>query len=218
MPGLDAHRALLHHGRVLPGPRARATLAAALAPLLTSLASCGQDADGPPSASVSTAPNGDVVSSTDVAFAQQLIPHHADALVMVDLTLGRALDPRVAALVERLREEHTAQVQTMDGWLTAWGEEVPATARDHASAHAEERGTGADHDDGLAALEQARGRAFEQALLTALVEHHENGIDLAAAQAEDGEFPPARELADEVVDTQEREVAEMRRLLEDLGA
>lgn len=44
-----------------------------LAPLLMSLAPCGQDAEGPVAA-VSTAPNRDVVSSTDVAFAQQLIP------------------------------------------------------------------------------------------------------------------------------------------------
>lgn len=210
-----------------PGPRTRAALAAALVPLSLVLAGCGDDDGATPSAAVSTAPNGDLVSGVDVAFAQELLPHHADALVMVDLTLGRDLDPRVATLVERLRTEHAAQVQTLSGWLTSWGEQVPETARDHANAHAGEdedpdADSGADAASGdgqvdLAALERARGEEFEAALLTAMVEHHATGIALAEDEVADGEFGPARDLAAEVVDSQERETREMRTLLEDLG-
>lgn len=205
---------------MLPGPRTRASLAAAVLAPVALLAACGDDTGESPGATTSTAPNGDVVSSVDVAFAQELLPHHADALVMVDLSLGRDLDPRVADLLERLRTEHTAQVQTLSGWLTAWGEEVPETARDHANAHADEDGAPDPAEDAhadLAALEQARGAAFEQALLTALVDHHAEGVALAADEVADGEFAPARDLAADVVDTQERETEEMQALLEEMA-
>ncbi|VXB37454.1 DUF305 domain-containing protein [Nocardioides sp. AX2bis] len=206
---------------MLPGPRTRVALVGTLVPLTLALAACGDDTGEAPAAATSTAPNGDVVSSADVTFARELIPHHAEALVMVDLTLGRDLDPRVADLVERLRAEHTAQVQTMSGWLTSWGEPVPETARDHANAHAaEDAGADAAPEDGhvdLSALEQAQGEEFEAALLTAMVEHHAAGIALAEAEVADGEFGPARELAAQVVDSQERETEQMRTLLEELG-
>lgn len=139
------------------------------------MAACGDATGGTPAAAASTAPNGDVVNPVDVAFAQELLPHHADALVMVDLTLGRDLDPRVADLVERLRAEHSAQVETMSGWLTSWGDQVPETARDHADARA------------------------------------------AEDEAADGDVGPARDLAAEVVDTQEGETEQMQALLEELG-
>lgn len=179
--------------------------------LLLGLVACGGDSDAQPADATSTAPNGDVVSAADVSFAQEMIPHHADALVMVDLTLGRDLDPRVATLMEEIRTEQSAQVQTMSGWLTAWDEQVPETARDHANAHAAEED--GQHDDALASLEEAEGPAFERALLENMVEHHQTGLDTARAQAEDGTFAPARDLAAEVVAEQEREVEEMQDLL-----
>ena len=188
-----------------------------LAPLGLLAAACGgatgDETDSSPSAVTSTAPNGDGLNDADVEFARTLLPHHADALLMVDLTLGRELDPAVADLLEALRAEHAAQVQTLSGWLTSWGEQVPETARDHANAHAsEDAGSQDDHGD-LAAIERAQGEEFEQALLTALVEHHAEGIALAEQEVSGGAFGPARELAADVVSTQEREVEQMRVLL-----
>ena len=59
------------------------------------------------------------------------------------------------------------------------------------------------------------GPAFEEALLTALVDHHAEGIALAEAEVADGAFGPARGLAEDVVETQERETREMLALLEE---
>ncbi len=64
---------------------------------------CGSDAaDGAddPTA-LRTASNGGVFNDADVEFATSMIPHHAQALEMVDLTVGRDLSPEVQAVAAR---------------------------------------------------------------------------------------------------------------------
>ena len=73
-------------------------------------------------------------NDADVTFASDMSTHHAQALSMVDLTLDRPLDPEVQALAEDIRAAQGPEIETMADWLTEWGEEVPATMRDHANA------------------------------------------------------------------------------------
>ncbi len=115
----------------------RALAAVALTLTLgTGLAACGNDNDASSSASdVSTTEHNDA----DVTFASDMIQHHAQALAMVDLTLDRPLDPEVQTLAENIRDAQGPEIETMADWLTSWGEEVPATVRDHVNS---------DHDMG----------------------------------------------------------------------
>jgi len=69
----------------------------ALAVAGVALAGCGSNSSDSPAATT-TAANGDVFNAADVSFATNMIPHHAQALQMVDLTIGRTLDPDIAAL------------------------------------------------------------------------------------------------------------------------
>ena len=101
-------------------------------------AACGNDADGgDTSAQVSTTEHNDA----DVAFASEMLQHHAQALTMVDLTMGRGLDPEVKQLADDIRSAQAPEIETFTDWLTDWDEEIPSTMRDHANA---------DHEDGEA--------------------------------------------------------------------
>lgn len=214
-------------------------LAATAAAAVLVLGGCGDGESGGTDAApaaASTAPNGDVVNAADVTFATDMIPHHAQALVMVDLTLGRDLDPRVAQVMEEIRSAQGPEIETMADWLDSWGEPVPATSRDHANAHSDDHGTGSgdgshapDGSDQMApmpgmlsgeeldALEQARGAEFETMLLAMMIEHHRGAIEMARAEVEDGAFEPARDLAGEVARAQQREILTMEKLLDRLA-
>jgi len=101
-------------------------LAVASATLALVLSACsGSESSGDPEG----------FNEADVAFASDMIPHHAQALVMVDLTLGRDLEPEVAELTEQIRAEQTPEIEQMADLLEEWGEPVPETSRDHANAH-----------------------------------------------------------------------------------
>lgn len=206
--------------------RARRTTAAALFLVLTAagLAGCsGDDASGTP-APERTAANGDVYNDADVEFATEMIPHHADALVMVDMTQGRDLTPDFVRLTEGIREAQAPEIETMADWLTDWGEEVPETSRDHVNSHMGHGddsggmgdgmgdGMGMDPDD-LAALEDSERGMFESMWLRMMIEHHEGAIAMAEAEQAEGLFRDAIALATSIETSQTDEIKLMEEML-----
>lgn len=208
--------------RTRTGTRALGTLALTLA-LAAGLTACGDDAGGGVGASeVSTTEHNDA----DVAFASDMIQHHAQALSMVDLTLDRPLDPEVQALAEDVRAAQGPEIETMADWLTEWGEDVPETMRDHDNAGHDmddmsDNMDGLDHGDmpgmmtaeEMDALENASDEEFQDMWLEMMVEHHEGAVEMAETEREDGQFKDAVDLAGQVVETQNREIETMQGLL-----
>ena len=191
--------------------------------LALTLAACGDDgATGDPQAE-QTAANGDVFNQTDVDFATDMIPHHAQALVMVDMTQGHDLSPEVQTLTEEIRAAQGPEVEQMVDWLTAWDQPIPQTMRDHANSEDHDMGeddTGEDSempgmmtDEQMAELEDARGDHFETMWLTMMVEHHEGAVQMAQDEQEHGVFGPTKELAESIESTQQEEIDHMQDLL-----
>ena len=189
---------------------------AALAAALLLLAGCGDDKDD----SSAPEPSRTEHNAADVAFATDMLPHHAQALSMVDLTLGRQLDPEVAALAEQIRDTQVPEAETMVDWLTTWGEPVPETSRDHVHADSHD---GAEPDGGdlpgmmsgeqMQSLEDASGAEFERRFLEMMIEHHEGAIEIAEAELDEGRHIPARDLAEDIVSAQQDEIETMESLL-----
>lgn len=73
--------------------------------------------------------------ATDVAFVTELMHRDAALLNLLDVGLGRRLDPAVVAATEQLRADATARIETAADQLESWGEKVPKTVRDHAFEH-----------------------------------------------------------------------------------
>ena len=187
---------------------------------------CGDDATSSGTTETSPTEHNDA----DVAFASDMIQHHAQALSMVDLTIDRPLDPEVQTLAEDIRAAQAPEIETMADWLTDWDEPVPETMRDHANAGHDmgdmsdtmedmDHGEGADDMPGMMsaadmdALENASDEEFQQLWLEMMVEHHEGAVEMARNQQDDGRFEPAVDLAGEVIDSQTAEIATMRELL-----
>lgn len=202
--------------------RAALALTATLALTLTACGGSDDDADAP--AAPRTAADGSVFNDADVTFATEMIPHHAQAVAMVDLMDGRTLDPALVDLGEGIREAQTPEIQQMSAWLTAWDEPVPETVRDHANAH------GGDHggDDGvegmedmegmlsadqMAELESADDAAFADLWVEGMIAHHEGAVAMAETEIEDGANEDAVALAEQVVTTQSAEIEELQALL-----
>jgi len=200
--------------------------------LLFALAACGDDGDNDDAQAEHTASNGDVFNDADVDFATAMIPHHAQALTMVDLTRGRRLSPEVRQLTEDILAAQAPEIEDMVDWLTAWDQPVPATARDHVNAEDSDGmgghdmdGTGGmdDMDDSdmpgmmtdeeLADLEAAPGPEFEDMWLEMMIEHHEGAIEMAKDEQADGVFGPAIDLAESIETSQQAEIDQMREFL-----
>lgn len=164
-------------------------------------------------------------NDADVAFASDMIQHHAQALSMVDLTVDRTLDPEVQQLAEDIREAQGPEIETMTDWLQDWDEEVPETMRDHSNAGHDTEGMGEsmegmDSDmpgmlsaDEFDRLENAPDADFQTMWLEMMIEHHEGAVEMAQDEQEEGRYKPAVDLAEDVVETQTEEIEKMESLL-----
>lgn len=191
------------------------------AALALSAAACGDGSE--PTAEVSATDHNDA----DVAFASDMLQHHAQALSMVDLTMGRTLDPEVQQLAEQIREAQAPEIELFSDWLTEWGEEIPATMRDHVNGgHGEgevsEAMEGVDHGDmpgmmsaeDLAALEDASDADFQAMWLEMMIEHHAGAVEMATAHQRAGQYEPAVDLAGEIAESQAAEIETMQGMLD----
>ncbi len=188
----------------------------AIAALVTTLALAGCANDQP-------AATDQGYNDADVAFATDMIQHHAQALSMVDLTMGRDLDPALTSLAEEIRAAQAPEIEKMVDWLGDWDQPVPETVRDHANAHGDGHGEdGPESDvpgmmtaDDMAALEGATGAEFERMWLSMMVEHHEGAIEMAEAELDEGASKPALKLARSIIADQQSEIATMQEMLDE---
>jgi uncharacterized protein (DUF305 family) len=192
----------------------------ALVALLTAvlaLGACGGEAEAP--SDTQTAANGEVFNDADVSFATDMVQHHAQALEMVDMTLGRTLDPEVARLADEIRAAQAPEIETMTDWLTGWDQPIPETSRDHANAHGDghlemdEDMPGMMSAEQMDELKKASDEEFQDMWLQMMVEHHEGAIQMAQTEQADGTNDAAIALAGEIESAQEAEIAEMEKML-----
>lgn len=151
-----------------------------------------------------TATPGSAFSSTDLMFAEMMIPHHEQALVMSELAPTRSTNADVLALAEEIMAAQEPEIEQMKSW-GATGE-----------MHAGHQMDGMLSDDEIEALKAASGVEFDRLFLTGMIKHHEGAIDMAQmVVASDNE--EARKLGESIVATQTAEIARMQELLKTLG-
>lgn len=206
----------------------RTVLAAVSVTAALTLAACGADGGDASSSAASSSASSSPSSSAgavgahngqDVSFAQGMIPHHRQALEMAELAARRASSAQVKDLASRIEKAQDPEIKTMSGWLSTWGEKVPAASDSMAGAM-----PGMDHSGGSAMpgmmgasdmdeLAKASGKDFDAMFLAMMVRHHQGAVDMAAVEKSKGAYGPARSMADSVVTAQTAEIAEMKKLL-----
>lgn len=181
-------------------------ITAVVAASMLALVACGNDDDN----DTATGHN-----DADVTFAQEMIPHHQQAVEMADLAETRAESQEVKDLAADIEAAQGPEIETMTGWLESWGEDVPdegMSGMDHGDMSSDDMG-GMMTEDEMADLEAASGAQFDQMFLTMMIEHHEGAIEMARTEQSEGEFPEAVDMAEEIETTQAEEIQTMQDLL-----
>ncbi|TFV79381.1 DUF305 domain-containing protein [Blastococcus sp. CT_GayMR19] len=153
-------------------------------------------------------------NDADVTFAQGMIVHHEGALEMAQMADGRAQDPRVLDLADRIEAAQDPEIQTMTSWLEDWDQ--PTSAEESGGMH---MGGGMDGGMGMdmSGLEAASGAEFDRMWLEVMTEHHRGAVDMAETEIADGQNADAIALAEQIVESQSAEIEEMEALLTELG-
>ena len=181
----------------------RRLLAAVLAASALLLAGCG---------SPNTSDEGH--DGADVTFAQQMIPHHEQAVEMSDLALepARGASADVTDLATRIRAAQKPEIEELTGFLEGWGEDVPSGHGDPGGhGGAGHSMTGMMSEDQMDRLADSNGATFDRLWLEMMVEHHEGAVEMARTEIADGQDSRAKALA--IIDAQTAEITQMKGLL-----
>ncbi|MER6781617.1 MULTISPECIES: DUF305 domain-containing protein [unclassified Streptomyces] len=199
-------------------PRRTALAATAVAAGLV-LAACGSgDIMNTAGAVPATAPassEADRHNQADVTFAQGMIPHHRQAILMSDMVAANGASAEVKALAEKIKKAQAPEIETMSGWLKAWGEKVPTGISMDGMGHGDDDSgmPGMMDDQDVNRLGNTKGNAFDTMFLTMMIEHHEGAIDMAETEKQQGGYGPAKALADDIITSQTAEIAQMQQML-----
>jgi uncharacterized protein (DUF305 family) len=115
-------------------------------------------------------------SAADVQFMQGMIGHHAQALEMAALVPERTLRDDMRLLAKRIEVSQADEIQMMQRWLEARGQQVPGPHAHHASGGPLMPGMLTATE--MARLTDARGDAFDRLFLELMIKHHEGALTM----------------------------------------
>ena len=151
-------------------------------------------------------------SSTDLMFAQMMIPHHEQAIEMSDLAISISKNSDIVALAKRIKAAQAPEIEQMNLWLDNGD---PGHMGHDMMDDVDEAGHGMMGmlDEGeISELERATGVEFDRLFLKGMIAHHEGAIDMADMVV-DSENTEAAALGRAIIDSQSAEIEEMKTLL-----
>lgn len=214
------------------GYGAAAVVAAALA--LSACSGTGTDTQSaatssPTAVATATAEAGsESHNDSDVAFAQGMIPHHHQAIMMSDTLLAKpGIQPDVVSLATDIKNTQAPEIDQMRGWLQQWGagntmpghgmpghqmpaQDMPGMGGMPAMGQMPGMMSPAD----MAALQNAQGADASRLFLTQMIVHHEGAITMSQTELDNGQYPATLELARAIITAQQEEITKMRQMLD----
>jgi uncharacterized protein (DUF305 family) len=148
-------------------------------------------------------------NAADVTFAQQMIPHHQQALDMAAMVPSRTTNRELVVMAKHIAPDQQAQIDTLQGLLQQWGEQA-------APAHTGHGGMGMDGMVDAATMDRLptlTGAAFDELWLRSMIIHHQGAVAMAQPEIARGEDPTAVKMAKVIVDWQLLEIGRMHAML-----
>jgi uncharacterized protein (DUF305 family) len=170
-------------------------------------AGCGGDDDAGPAGGGETASSGQV--PFDQAFIDAMVPHHREAIEMAKAAQARGLtQPDLEDIAADIVSSQQREIDQMLEWREQWfgSRQVGAVLPEVLGVPEDELGMkhGSADDVGSAADVDAKFAEM-------MIPHHEGAIAMAEAAKERADHEEIRDLADAIIEAQEREIGIMEK-------
>ena len=140
-------------------------------------------------------------STADLKFAEEMIPHHEQAILMSDIALTNSTSDEVLALAREIKAAQAPEIEQM----SAWEGVRPATHMGHMM-------DGMLSDEQIQELRDSEGATFDRLFLEGMILHHEGAIKMAQKVIGSTNKEVAA-LAAAIIEAQEKEIAFMKELI-----
>ena len=183
--------------------------------LLVALSGCsGEQPTAAPSprgthATIPAPPESADWNVADAGYLTMMIAHHRQALDLAELAEDRAEDRQVLTIARSIDRGQSREIIAMVAWLVQHDLPEPTLADLEAMGDMH----GMLSPTQVRALEEADGTAFDELFLTGMITHHQGAISMADTLVRTGEDVRVREMATEVIATQNAEITRLADLL-----
>ena len=147
-------------------------------------------------------------SGADIMFAQMMIPHHEQALLMSGFAETRSSNEEVKKLARQIYAEQEPEIAQMKLWLEKTNSSMDM-GHDMGM-------NGMLTDSEIETMKSATGKAFDRLFLEGMIAHHEGAIHMAEMIV-DSDNAEARKLGQSIQVTQQREIDLMKEMLKTIN-
>lgn len=159
-------------------------------------------------------------NEADIEYAVGMIVHHQQAVEMSDILLAKdGVEPDVAALAQDIKDAQGPEIAQMEGWLDDWGHEPDADGGHHHGDHDDHDAAGHQgmmSEGDLDELISADGPQASRLFLQQMIIHHQGAVLMAEEHLQNGQYPEALALSEDVIEDQRAEIDAMDEILEGL--
>lgn len=182
-----------------------------------SLAACGGgDGKAATTASPSSSAAPSKASSVpgragDITFAQQMIPHHQQAVQMADMALRNGTaSAKVKSLAMQIKKAQAPEIATMTGWLKSWKAPQKSGMSGMGDMGSMDGMMSGEEMSGLGA---AKGAAFDKQWVTLMIAHHRGAVTMSNSVLKTTSTQQVKSLAQEIITAQNGEIKTMQAML-----
>lgn len=147
----------------------------------------------------------------DVQFIDMMTPHHQLAVDMAKVALEHAQHGELKGLANDIIMSQQDEINRMAMWRAELGGATPT------SGHGDMSGGGSSHDQmkdmpgmDVDLKQLAASSNFDRDFIEAMIPHHQSAIDMAKAAMPNLKHQPLRDLASDIITTQQAEIDRMR--------
>ena len=138
-------------------------------------------------------------AAAEKTFLEEMIPHHAEAVMSSKIALEKSQNPEVRQLAQNIVTGQEKEIADMKGWYKAWYKE---DYKDLGTYHTM-----------TTDLTSLSGKSFDKAFLEGMIEHHLHALTMGQTVAPVITHDEIRTLAENIATTQSDEIITMRILL-----
>jgi uncharacterized protein (DUF305 family) len=140
-------------------------------------------------------------SAADIKFAEEMIPHHEQAILMADIALTNSASDEILAVARDIKAAQAPEIEEMGSWEGV-----------RASTHMGHTMDGMLSDEQIQQLRDSEGATFDRLFLEGMIAHHQGAIKMAQ-KVVGSKSMKVSDLAAAIIDAQEKEIAFMQELI-----
>jgi uncharacterized protein (DUF305 family) len=163
----------------------------------------GHDMGAGGHASMQSSP-GAAEADYDLQFLDTMIAHHQGAVEMARLALTKNSHPEIQALANTMNVSQEKEIAQMKEWREAWFRGKPqAVNMDMAGMKDSMKGMD------MQGLQSLDGQDFDVEFIHQMTPHHEGAVVMAKEAVQKSQRPEIKELANQIITAQQKEVKQM---------